>query len=438
MEWQFSGGINPAQPLQDARFHRWYRFVLAYSDSLVTDLIGRYEIGPRELVLDPFCGTGTTLVVAKSQDIPSVGVDANPVAVFASRVKTEWGVDPQEVWRAVQGALRRYRKFDSYYVPPAKPDAALVCLLRRYLDGSPIESRVQYFEASGMLERKWMHELPMLQAFALLHMIETCGARPTVIDLLRLLLVCSVLKHTSNVAYGPELYVKRSKMNSPKNARIAFQERVAFAIDDLLNAPQVSARALAYEADSRNMADLLEIGSVTHLITSPPYPTEKDYTRNSRLELVFLGCVMDISSLQRVKKAMIRSHSKGIYKEDNDGDLVAGVESIERLATELEAKASKKTYGFAKLYPKIITEYFGGMRRHFRTLKPFMREGGIAAYVVGEQATYLQTYTATAAILSELAELEGFEVKEILPFRVRVGSTGGGRQIKEEVLVLRA
>ena len=67
-----------------------------------------------------------------------------------------------------------------------------------------------------------------------------------------------------------------------------------------------------------------------------------------------------------------------------------------------------------------------------------MREGGIAAYVVGEQTCYLQTYTPTATILGEIAELEGFEVKEILPFRIRTGTTGQGRVIKEEVLVLRA
>lgn len=248
----------------------------------------------------------------------------------------------------------------------------------------------------------------------------------------------AILGDISNIAYGPELFVKKSKKAGVKNVWSAFERRTLWALDDLEQAPKVDASALAIERDSRELTGVAEAGSISHVITSPPYPTEKDYTRNSRLELVFLGFVSDTASLQGVKKTMIRSHSKGIYKQDNDGEFVEGVECVQVVERELADKASTKTYGFAKLYPKIITEYFGGMRRHFRTLKPLMADGGLASYVVGEQATYLQTYTPTATILGELAQMEGFEIKEILPFRVRVGTTGGGRQIKEEILVLRA
>lgn len=437
--WNFSEGMNSSQTLEDYRFHRWYRFVLAYSDTLVADLIERYAIGTEDFVLDPFCGTGTTLVAAKMRGIRSLGLDANPVATFASNVKTNWDVDVRLLKETAQEILRRYNKFDREFLLGTIPDPQLVCDLRSFLRASPMADRVSYFESSGMLRRGWMHELPMLQAFALLHIIETYEAGDeNLVDLLRLLLVCSVIEDTANVAHGPELFVKKKKAQALKNAGAAFEHRIYQAIDDLSSAPPNAVSAVAHQADSRSMEGLLEPGSVTHLITSPPYPTEKDYTRNSRLELVFLGYVTDTPELQGVKKAMIRSHSKGIYKSDKDGDLVKGVASVHRVERELAEKASTKTYGFAKLYPKIITEYFGGMRRHFRSLKPLMSDGGIAAYVVGEQATYLQTYTPTATILGELAELEGFEVKEILPFRIRVGTTGGGRRLKEEVLVLRA
>jgi hypothetical protein len=44
-------------------------------------------------VLDPFCGTGTTVVECKKQGIPSVGIEVNPVAQFAWAVKTDWAPD---------------------------------------------------------------------------------------------------------------------------------------------------------------------------------------------------------------------------------------------------------------------------------------------------------------------------------------------------------
>lgn len=40
-------------------------------------------------VIDPFCGSGTTLAEARRRDLPSVGVDLNPIACLISRVRTE-------------------------------------------------------------------------------------------------------------------------------------------------------------------------------------------------------------------------------------------------------------------------------------------------------------------------------------------------------------
>lgn len=438
-EWKEPDQLNAVQPLENGRFHRWYRFVLAYSDKLVTDLIGRYDIDPGSLLLDPFCGTGTTLIAAKSQGIPSLGIDSNPAAVLASNVKTDWIIDLADLHANVERIKRRFARFDAVYVPGEKKDARLITDLRRYVESSTVAERAAYFERSGMLERNWMFELPMLQSFALMHMIETSKASPKTINLLRLLMTAAVQEKVANIAFGPELFVKKAKLVQPKDALGSFLAKVEQATDDLRNAPAMKrVKAKAYTADSREMGKVIGPDSVSHVITSPPYPTEKDYTRNSRLELVFLGFVVDTPSLQGVKKEMIRSHSKGIYKTDDDSSEVVGIDSVQVVVDELVEKAEGLTYGFAKLYPKIISEYFGGMRRHLRSLRPLMQEGGIAAYVVGEQTCYLQTYTPTATILGEIAQLEGFELKEILPFRIRTGTTGKGRQIKEEVLVLRA
>lgn len=41
-----------------------------------------------DYILDPFCGSGTTLEVAQRMGIPAVGVDLNPIACLISRVRT--------------------------------------------------------------------------------------------------------------------------------------------------------------------------------------------------------------------------------------------------------------------------------------------------------------------------------------------------------------
>ena len=64
----------------DRAAHDWYRFVLSYPPHLVRDYVARFGLGPHHRVLDPFCGTGTTLVECKKLGIASVGVEANPMA----------------------------------------------------------------------------------------------------------------------------------------------------------------------------------------------------------------------------------------------------------------------------------------------------------------------------------------------------------------------
>ena len=86
---KYETGINAIQKA-DTPIHDWYRFVLSYPPHLVRQYIERFELCGRDLLCDPFCGTGTTLIEAKKHGVPSVGCDAHPFAVLVSRVKANW------------------------------------------------------------------------------------------------------------------------------------------------------------------------------------------------------------------------------------------------------------------------------------------------------------------------------------------------------------
>ncbi|MBI5605741.1 MAG: DNA methyltransferase, partial [Deltaproteobacteria bacterium] len=73
--------------IEDRAGHDWYRFVLSFPPHLVRDYIKKFGIQKGDTVLDPFCGTGTTLVECKKLNIHSIGIESNPMANFASRVK---------------------------------------------------------------------------------------------------------------------------------------------------------------------------------------------------------------------------------------------------------------------------------------------------------------------------------------------------------------
>ena len=66
---------------EDIPVNRWFRYREAYSPNLITEL----NLGQN--ILDPFCGCGSIMVGAATSNRYSVGIDINPIAVFAARVK---------------------------------------------------------------------------------------------------------------------------------------------------------------------------------------------------------------------------------------------------------------------------------------------------------------------------------------------------------------
>lgn len=86
--------INKLYP-EDRTVHEWYRFVLSFPPHLVRDYLKQFQLNSHHRVLDPFCGMGTVLVECKKLGIPGIGIEANPLAHFASQTKVDWNIDPQ-------------------------------------------------------------------------------------------------------------------------------------------------------------------------------------------------------------------------------------------------------------------------------------------------------------------------------------------------------
>jgi DNA modification methylase len=190
--------------------------------------------------------------------------------------------------------------------------------------------------------------------------------------------------------------------------------------------------------DARDVLDLLGPESVDAVITSPPYPNEKDYTRTTRLESVLLGFLRDRAELREMKEGLIRSNTRNVYKADDDDAWVAGNGKVQDICRRIEARreALGKTSGFERQYHRVTKLYFGGMKRHLAALRSVLRPGAHLAYVVGDQASYLRVMIRTGQLLGEIAESLGYEVVRTDLFRTRM-ATATKEHLREEVLVLR-
>ncbi|HOZ46793.1 MAG TPA: DNA methyltransferase [Candidatus Hydrogenedentes bacterium] len=412
----------------DAAAHRWYRFVLSFPPHLVRQYIERLAVPQGGVVLDPFCGTGTTVVECKKLGIPSVGLEALPMAHFASVVKTDWTPDPEGLVRHAKSVGVK-----------AEEDLARDDIqdIRLFVEQRlPEHARVLPPEAHALLLKDSISPLPLHKTLVLLQAIEDLSDH-RYRDHERLALARSLIDHIGNVRFGPEVGVTKPKEDAAVIG--PWLSAIREMAEDLAGLPgRGGLSSRVHLADSRCVGELVEPGSVAAVITSPPYPNEKDYTRTTRLESVILGFIRSKAELRQLKKGLVRSNTRSVYKEDADDAWISENEDVLHLAETIEARRIKlgKTSGFERMYPRVAKLYFGGMARHLASLKTVLRPGAKLAYVVGDQASYLRVMIRTGQVLADIATSLGYEVVDIELFRSRP-ATATGEQLREEVVLLR-
>ena len=423
-----SGKLNKLMP-HDRAAHDWYRFVLSFPPHLVRQYLERFGLDHRHTVLDPFSGTGTTLVECKKRGIPSIGIEAHPMACFASRVKTDWKVSPQGLFDHAQTvgerALRRLRLDgleDGYFIRPKRL--------------GPVTLRSLPSDLYRLILKDCISPVPLHKVLVLLEEIQLERETPFH-DHERLALAKALIQSISNLEFGPEVGVGPPRSDAPVVA--AWLDCVSAMVDDLRQLRGLdNAPATAIEADSRKIESVLPPQSVDAVITSPPYPNEKDYTRTTRLESVLLGFLRSKDDLRAIKHGLIRSNTRNVYADDDDDRWITDRPRIQQIASAIEARRIElgKTSGFERLYARVTKLYFGGMTRHLRGLQNVLRPGAMLAYVVGDQASYLRVMIRTGEIIADIAGSLGYDPLGIDLFRTRL-ATATREQLREEVVILK-
>lgn len=419
--------VNKMAP-EDRAFHDWYRFILSFPPHLVRDYIRDFKLRKNQVILDPFCGTGTTLVAAKCDGMQGVGIEGNPVAQLASSVKTDWDLDPNELRsRSRDTADRARRILRKNGIDDDEPFAG---------DISKVPLRTLGPDREKLLIKNSISPIPLHKTLIVLDCLKKQNGQRHYRHAL-LALANALVVTISNLRFGPEVGVGRPKKDvSVIRSWLAEIDNMA---DDLaLVYGQSHPNSHVFLADAREVDCLVDPGSVDAVITSPPYPNEKDYTRTTRLESVLLGFISSRDELRAFKKGLVRSNTRGVYKGDEDDKWVADHREVKRVADAIERRRIRlgKTSGFERLYQKVTRLYFGGMARHLAGLRAVLRPGAQLAYVVGDQASYLRVMIRTGHLLGDIAQALGYELVRTDLFRTRF-ATATKEQLREEVVVLR-
>ncbi len=276
-----------------------------------------------------------------------------------------------------------------------------------------------YIERFGLSGEQWVFD-------------PFCGTGTTLVECKKLGIPSIGLEANPVVHFAAQV---KTNWRARPEALKAHAQEVAEAAHAVMMAESVEDEPFFQPLDAKLPARLRTLDAV---ITSPPYPNEKDYSRTTRLESVLLGFMRTRKDLRRHKQKLLRSNTRSVYKADADDQWIADYPRVNRLAEAIEARRLElgKTSGFERLYARVVKLYFGGMARHLEALKPLLKPGAQLAYVVGDQASFFRIPIRTGEILAEIAERLGYEVTDIDLFRIRF-STATQEPLREEVVLLR-
>ena len=204
-----NGAINAVQA-EDLPVHGWYRFVLSYPPHLVRKYLAAFGLTGADLIFDPFCGTGTTLVEAKKHRVPSIGSDAHPFAAMVSRVKTNWRPDADLLRQYLKRILRRAEKFTGEQGLPSLSFEAM--LLQDKSETSRNGFRLTE-EEEKLLPTGFLSQRPLIRLLILRDEIESqcVDEPPEITDFFLVALGHVIANGAGNFAFGPEIYRTKPK-----------------------------------------------------------------------------------------------------------------------------------------------------------------------------------------------------------------------------------
>ncbi|MEZ4712180.1 MAG: hypothetical protein R3A44_33640 [Caldilineaceae bacterium] len=253
--------------------HRWFRYSAGFSAEWVQQVLDDYRQGQAEFtVLDPFAGSGTTLLACDAARIPSYGFEAHPLVYRVAKAKSA----------ALSLDVTTLREYLEEFIADA-----LNCHVT--VDDNIPPLLLKCFEREA-LEKLLGFKETFLTSY---------DAGEAKSELLWLLLT-SILRPSSVAGTAQWQYIlpnkSKSKVIDPVDA---YKIKASEILDDLMYVQHQQWRSLStiLPTDARHPT-LADDTAIDLVVTSPPYPNNYDYADATRLEMTYWGDVSGWSDLQ--------------------------------------------------------------------------------------------------------------------------------------------
>jgi DNA modification methylase len=398
--WNVSGNA-------DLPRHRWFDFKEGFSERLVREAVGDLTGKRRRArILDPFAGSGTTLVAAGRMSLECDGIEVNPFLASAARAKCV-----SDGWSKVDF----FRNLDRLLsATPAEIP-------------SKLEGKSTFSE--GPKNPKWLFNRSVLRGYAALSAsldVSRRFQRP-----LRLALIASLMDNCNAKRDGKCLRYKsdwRQRGRNSEDLRESFMARAKLVFTDVSSERFRASGLSVRRGDSRIILGELPSQHYDLLVTSPPYLNSFDYSDVYRPELFAGGFVSSNADLRRLRLETLRSHVQVNW----EGSGMVASPMIQPVLKSMEGRPL-----WDRRLPSMIQSYFADMAVIFREAKRTIRRGGEAWIVIGTSA-YAGVEIPVDLILADVASRSGWTLKNIFVLRrLRAAGQHFAKSVVEKLPFLR-
>ena len=372
--------------------HGWLRLTPAYSLHLVEELVAR--CGNAGVVLDPFCGTGTTALVCAQAGILCHTVDINPFLVWLTNAKcAAYGADDIEPSRAMLAEALGSLDSPNHsqpWTPPIKD-------IGKWWEPETLQLLAQVFER-----------------------IASASLSEPARDLLRVVF-CRAAIDLASVSFGHQsMSFKKVQalpalfpVSAAERLRATFQ-RVAAEVLRSAGEPVMAGCGQAFLGDSRQLERVLPPARYTAVITSPPYPNRISYIRELRPYMYWLGYLQSGSQAGELDWQAIGGTwgcaTSKLMSWVPDRHIQVPCAGFDEITARIAQQSQ-----VLSLY---VTKYFEDTVRHIRSLKNVLAPLAQVHYIVGNSKFY-DVILPTEELYAAIFESEGFQDVHIETIRKR-------------------
>ena len=369
--------------------HGWLRLTPAYSVELVERLV--LDLPPRSRVLDPFCGSGTTLLTCAERGLSCTTVDLNPFLIWLANAKAA-GYEPADC----QGALRLIGRMSRAAEAGADPNPWV----------PPIAN----------IERWWDAPTRIALACAFATLRRSRGPAPA--RTLATLAFCRALIACARVSFGHQSMSFSTKSDpNPVNVSSSL-EAAALIIDQTARAKLARPQMHAILGDARLLSRAILRRRFDAVVTSPPYCNRMSYIRELRPYMYWLGHLDLPSSAGELDWQAIGGTWGVATSRLNRWQPTAPALDDSREFSSIVRAIQKHS----ELLSRYVHRYFSDMREHLGSLWRVLSPGARLHYVIGNSKFY-DVLLPTERLLAQQLREAGFVEVAIETLRTRTSKT---------------